>query len=41
VGVDNVFNRLPPLGFTGAGAGSGIYNDIGRFFYAGAVLTFK
>jgi len=41
VGVDNVFNRLPPLGLTGAGAGSGIYSDIGRFFYAGAVLTFK
>jgi len=41
VGVDNVFNRLPPLGLTGAGAGSGIYSDIGCFFYAGAVLTFK
>src|SRR6185312_13661294 len=39
VGVDNVVNRLPPLGLTGAGAGSGIYSDIGRFFYAGAVLT--
>jgi outer membrane receptor protein involved in Fe transport len=41
VGVDNVFNRLPPLRLTGAGSGSGIYSDIGRFFYAGAVLTFK
>ena len=41
LGVDNLFNRLPPLGLTGAGAGSGIYSDIGRFFYAGAVLTFK
>jgi outer membrane receptor protein involved in Fe transport len=41
VGVDNLFNKLPPLGLTGAGAGSGIYSDIGRFFYAGATLNFK
>lgn len=41
VGVDNVFNKLPPLGLTGAGAGSGIYNNIGRFFYAGAVIDLK
>ena len=40
VGVDNVTNRLPPLGLTGAGGGSGIYNNIGRFFYAGAVAKF-
>ncbi|HJS11299.1 TonB-dependent receptor domain-containing protein [Sphingopyxis sp.] len=39
-GVDNVTNRLPPLGLTGAGGGSGIYNNIGRFFYAGAVAKF-
>jgi outer membrane receptor protein involved in Fe transport len=32
MGVDNVFNRHPPLGLTGAGEGSGIYNGIGRFF---------
>jgi len=41
VGVDNIFNRLPPLGLTGAGAGSGIYSNFGRFFYAGAVLDLK
>jgi len=41
VGIDNLFNRLPPLGLTGAGAGSGIYNNYGRFFYAGAVLDLK
>jgi outer membrane receptor protein involved in Fe transport len=38
LGVDNVFNRKPPLGLTGAGEGSGIYNGIGRFYYAGAVI---
>ena len=39
-GVDNVGNRLPPYGLTGIGGGSGIYNNIGRFFYAGAVAKF-
>lgn len=38
LGVDNVFNRMPPLGLTGAGGGSGLYSNIGRFFYAGAVV---
>jgi len=41
VGIDNLFNRLPPLGFTGAGADSAIYSNTGRFFYAGAVLDLK
>jgi outer membrane receptor protein involved in Fe transport len=41
VGVDNVFNKLPPLGLSGAGAGSGIYSNLGRFFYAGATLDLK
>lgn len=40
MGVDNIGNRLPPLGLTGVGAGSGIYSNIGRFFYAGAVAKF-
>jgi len=40
-GIDNLFNRLPPLGLTGSGAGSGIYSNFGRFFYAGAVLDLK
>lgn len=34
-GVDNFTNREPPLGLTGNGAGSGIYNVRGRNFYAG------
>ena len=40
VGVDNVTNRLPPLGATGIGGGSGIYDNRGRYFYAGAKATF-
>jgi len=40
LGLDNAFNRLPPLGLTGAGGGSAIYNNRGRFFYAGAVVRF-
>ena len=34
-GVDNAFDRDPPFGLSGAGAGSGIYSNRGRFFYAG------
>ena len=39
-GVDNVFDRLPPLGLTGTGAGSSIFDNIGRYFYAGAEVRF-
>ncbi|VVT14657.1 TonB-dependent receptor [Sphingomonas sp. EC-HK361] len=39
-GVDNVTNRKPPLGLTGSGFGSGIYDNVGRLFYAGAVVKF-
>jgi len=39
-GVDNVANRLPPLGLTGVGEGSGIYSARGRFFYAGVTAKF-
>jgi outer membrane receptor protein involved in Fe transport len=39
-GVDNVFDRLPPFGLTGTGAGSGIYPVQGRYFYAGVRLDF-
>jgi outer membrane receptor protein involved in Fe transport len=35
VGVDNVLNRMPPLGQLGNTAGSGIYSNTGRFVYAG------
>ena len=34
-GVDNILDRNPPLGLTGVGAGSGIYNVRGRNFYGG------
>ncbi|HEX8624271.1 MAG TPA: TonB-dependent receptor [Allosphingosinicella sp.] len=40
MGVDNAFNRNPPYGLSGIGAGSGIYTNRGRFFYAGAVAKF-
>lgn len=40
VGVDNVFNRLPPQGLSGVGGGSGIYDLMGRYFYAGIVKRF-
>ncbi len=39
-GVDNVFNTDPPFGLSGAGAGSGIYTNRGRFFYAGFVAKY-
>ena len=41
VGVDNVFNKLPPLGLTGSGAGSGIYSNFGRTVYAGVVMDLR
>lgn len=34
-GVDNLFNRLPPLGTTATGAGSAIFEYKGRSFYTG------
>jgi outer membrane receptor protein involved in Fe transport len=39
-GVDNIFDREPPLGLTGTGAGSGIYDNVGRFFYVGVKAKF-
>ena len=39
-GIDNLANKEPPLGLTGTGAGSGIYDVRGRFYYAGAKLSF-
>jgi hypothetical protein len=39
-GVDNVFDRLPPLGLTGTGGGSSIFSNVGRYFYAGAEVRF-
>lgn len=40
MGIDNLLNTKPPLGLTGIGAGSSIYDARGRFFYAGAVAKF-
>jgi outer membrane receptor protein involved in Fe transport len=40
IGVDNVFNKVPPLGLTGTGGGSGIYESRGRFMYAGVKYKF-
>jgi len=40
LGIDDVTNKKPPLGYTGVGGGSGIYRNIGRFFYAGAIARF-
>jgi outer membrane receptor protein involved in Fe transport len=39
-GVDNLFNKQPPFGLDSTGAGGGIYPNTGRFFYAGAEVTF-
>jgi outer membrane receptor protein involved in Fe transport len=39
-GVENIANRLPPLGLTGIGGGSGIFDARGRFFYAGVQAKF-
>ena len=35
LGVDNAGDELPPLGLTGTGEGSGIYDNVGRFLYVG------
>jgi outer membrane receptor protein involved in Fe transport len=40
VGVDNLSDRVPPLGLTGVGEGSGIYEVRGRFWYAGFKVGF-
>ena len=40
IGVDNLTDRLPPLGSTGIGAGSAIFDNIGRRFYSGVSVRF-
>ncbi len=41
VGVDNIFDQLPPLDLIlGDGAGSAIYTNTGRFFYGGVQVKF-
>lgn len=39
-GVDNLFDKLPPYGLLGNTDGGGIYNNTGRFFYAGVKAKF-
>jgi outer membrane receptor protein involved in Fe transport len=39
-GVDNVFDKLAPLGLTSTGVGSAIYDFRGRTFYAGIRARF-
>jgi len=39
VGADNVFDTKPPLGLLGVGAGDP-FDSVGRYFYAGASVTF-
>jgi outer membrane receptor protein involved in Fe transport len=39
LGVDNLFDRMPPLGLLGTEAGSP-YSSIGRFFYSGVQVDF-
>ncbi|GAA0324136.1 TonB-dependent receptor [Sphingomonas oligophenolica] len=40
LGVDNLTNRLPPLGSTAIGGGTAIYEPVGRRFYAGVTASF-
>ncbi|WP_294120774.1 TonB-dependent receptor, partial [Sphingomonas sp.] len=40
LGVSNLTNAKPPSGLTGIGGGSGIYDNRGRFYYAGIVAKF-
>jgi outer membrane receptor protein involved in Fe transport len=39
-GIDNIFDRHPPLGSTATGAGSAIYDIRGRNFYGGVKVRF-
>ena len=40
VGCDNFTDEIPPLGLTGTGEGSGIYDVRARYFYAGVKVAF-
>jgi outer membrane receptor protein involved in Fe transport len=40
MGIDNATNVKPPLGLTGIGSGSAIYDVRGRFYYTGVVAKF-
>jgi len=38
-GMDNLSDEKPPLGLTGTGDGSGIFDNVGRFLYVGFKFT--
>ena len=38
--VNNIFNKVPPLGNTGLGSGSAIYDIRGRNYYGGIKARF-
>jgi outer membrane receptor protein involved in Fe transport len=40
LGITNVFDRNPPVNFFGTGGGSGIYDAVGRAYYAGFNYNF-
>ena len=40
IGVDNLTDRVPPLGSTGIGGGTAIYEPVGRRLYAGVTARF-
>jgi outer membrane receptor protein involved in Fe transport len=40
LGADNVLDTVPPYGLSGIGGGSGIYDNRGRFLYAGIQAKF-
>ena len=40
IGVDNVFDQLPPFDILGTDAGGGIFPNMGRFFYFGVGAKF-
>lgn len=45
-GVDNLFDKLPPPGFTATGAdiedgGTGLFDNIGRFYYLGWTFSWN
>ena len=40
VGVNNIFNKVPPLGVTGLGSGTAIYDIRGRNYYGGIKARF-
>ncbi|WP_051090586.1 TonB-dependent receptor [Algicola sagamiensis] len=40
IGIDNLLDKDAPNGYSGAGVGSAIYDNIGRKFYAGLAYSF-